>query len=81
MTCVHPAHRRGGLARELYERFFALAEEDGRTMVSAITAPVNERSIAFHTAMGFTVTDPIPGYDGPGDVKVHFARPLGPAFP
>ena len=78
---VHPDHRRGGLARELYQRFFALATADGRTVVSAITAPVNERSIAFHAAMGFTVTDPIPGYDGPGDVKVHFERRLGPAFP
>ena len=76
---VNPAHRRGGLARELYQRFFALAAADGRTIVRAITAPVNERSIAFHTAMGFTVTDPITGYDGPGDLKVRFERPLTPA--
>ena len=69
------------MARELYERFFALAAENGRTVVSAITAPANERSIAFHAAMGFTVTGPIRGYDGPGDVKVRFERRLGPAFP
>ena len=73
---IHPAHRRGGLARVLYERFFALAAADGRTVVSAVTAPVNERSIAFHTALGFTVSDPLSGYDGPGDVKVHFERSL-----
>ena len=73
---VHPDRRGDGLARTLYERFFALAAADGRTVVRAVTAPVNAPSIAFHTAMGFTVTGPIPGYDGPGDVKVRFERPL-----
>jgi len=73
---VHPEHRRGGLARLLYERFFALAAADGRTVVRAVTAPANARSIAFHTALGFTVTDPVQGYDGPGDVKVLFERAL-----
>jgi ribosomal protein S18 acetylase RimI-like enzyme len=73
---VHPAHRRGGLARVLYKRFFALAAADGRTVVRAVTSPVNARSIAFHTALGFTASDPLPGYDGPGDVKVRFERPL-----
>jgi ribosomal protein S18 acetylase RimI-like enzyme len=74
---VHPERRGEGLARVLYERFFALAAADGRTVVSAVTAPVNARSIAFHTALGFSVTDPMAGYDGPGDVKVHFERHLG----
>jgi ribosomal protein S18 acetylase RimI-like enzyme len=73
---VHPGHRRGGLARVLYERFFALATADGRTVVRAVTGPANARSIAFHTALGFTVSDPVPGYDGPGDVKVRFERSL-----
>ena len=73
---VHPGHRRGGLARLLYERFFALAAAHGATVVSAVTAPVNERSIAFHAALGFTVSDPVAGYDGPGDVKVRFERSL-----
>jgi ribosomal protein S18 acetylase RimI-like enzyme len=73
---VHPDHRRSGLARVLYERFFEVAAADSRTVVRAVTAPVNERSIAFHRALGFTVSDPVPGYDGPGDVKVRFERPL-----
>ena len=71
---VHPGHRRDGLARVLYERFFAMAAADGRTVVRAVTSPVNARSIAFHTALGFTVSEPTPGYDGPGDVKVRFER-------
>jgi ribosomal protein S18 acetylase RimI-like enzyme len=74
---VHPDYRGGGLARRLYERFFALAAADGRTVVRAVTSPANAASIAFHTALGFTVTDPRPGYDGPGDVKVRFERYLG----
>jgi ribosomal protein S18 acetylase RimI-like enzyme len=73
---VHPGYRRGGLARLLYERFFALAAAHGRTVVSAVTSPVNERSIAFHAALGFTVSDPVAGYDGPGDLKVRFERAL-----
>ena len=73
---VHPDHRRDGLARVLYERFFAMAAADGRTVVRAVTSPVNARSIAFHAALGFTVSDQAPGYDGPGDVKVRFERSL-----
>ena len=75
---VHPGQRGSGVARRLYERFFALAAADGRTVVRAVTAPVNAASIAFHTALGFTVTGPLPGYDGPGDVKVRFERALWP---
>ena len=73
---VHPSLRGNGLARTLYERFFALARADARQRVSAITAPQNAGSIAFHTAMGFTVTPPIPDYDGAGSAKVLFQRSL-----
>jgi predicted GNAT superfamily acetyltransferase len=73
---VNPGHRGQGLARVLYERFFALAAADGRTLVSAVTAPVNAASIAFHAALGFTVSAPVTAYDGPGDAKVHFDRLL-----
>jgi ribosomal protein S18 acetylase RimI-like enzyme len=69
---VDPALRGNGLARVLYERFFALAAADGRRVVRAITAPHNVGSIAFHTAMGFTVTPPIPNYDGEGSPKILF---------
>ena len=73
---VDPARRGNGLARTLYERFFALAAADARSVVRAITAAQNTQSIAFHTAMGFTVTDPIPDYDGDSVPKVLFERPL-----
>jgi predicted GNAT superfamily acetyltransferase len=73
---VHPLFRGNGLARVLYQRFFELAAADGRRVVTAVTAPRNTGSIAFHTAMGFTVTEPIPGYDGPSSGKVVFERRL-----
>ena len=75
-TGVDPALRGRGVARDLYERFFAMAAADGRSVVRAITSPVNSGSIAFHAAMGFTVTGPVPDYDGPGDAKMVFERGL-----
>jgi predicted GNAT superfamily acetyltransferase len=74
---VNPRVRGNGLARQLYERFFGLAVADGRRVVRAVTAPHNSVSIAFHTAMGFTVTAPIADYDGPSSPKVLFQRRLG----
>lgn len=73
---VAPAARREGLARLLYEEFFALARADGRRVVSAVTAPVNSGSIAFHRSLGFTVTGPVPDYDGPGRDFIVFERAL-----
>jgi L-amino acid N-acyltransferase YncA len=49
---------------------------DGRHVIRAVTAPQNSVSIAFHTAMGFTVTEPIPDYDGPSSGKVVFEHRL-----
>jgi predicted GNAT superfamily acetyltransferase len=72
---VDPLLRGNGLARLLYERFSGLAAADGRRVVRAITAPQNGASIAFHAAMGFTVTGPVPDYDGPSSSKVVFERP------
>jgi len=73
---VAPALRGLGVARRLYEEFFAMARADGRTVVSAITAPVNATSIAFHRSMGFTVTGPVPDYEGPGRDYMLFTRAL-----
>ena len=74
---VHPDLRGAGLARTLYTRFFDTVRAAGRTKVSAVTAPVNQRSIAFHTAMGFTVAS-VPDYDGPGVDRVAFHLELAP---
>lgn len=76
---VSPDHRRAGLARQLYARFFELARADGRDLVRAITPPRNEVSIAFHSSLGFTVTGPVPDYHGPGADRVLFERRLDAA--
>lgn len=73
---VSPAVRGSGLGRELYAAFFALARADGRREVSAITSPRNTGSIAFHRALGFTVTGPVPDYNGPGRDMIVFHRAL-----
>lgn len=71
---VRPDLRAAGLGRELYERFFALARAHGRSVVSAITSPVNERSIAFHRQLGFDVRGPVHGHDGPDTSLMVFSR-------
>ena len=76
---VHPDHRRGGTANDLYERFSTLAGAAGCTAVRAITGAINEGSIAFHRRIGFTVSEPIDGYHGPGTRLVTFTRPVSPA--
>ena len=52
---VHPAWRRAGLASDLYRRFFSIVRAAGRPVVRAVTGPANLSSIAFHTAIGFTM--------------------------
>jgi L-amino acid N-acyltransferase YncA len=73
---VTPDARGHGLGGALYREFFAFARADGRRVVSAVTAPVNSDSIRFHRSMGFTVTGPVPDYDGPGHDLVVFERLL-----
>ncbi len=73
---VAPAARHLGLARMLYEEFFALARADGRRAVSAVTSPGNDGSVRFHQAMGFTVAGPLADYHGPGRDRLVFSRDL-----
>jgi N-acetylglutamate synthase-like GNAT family acetyltransferase len=82
---VHPAYRKHGVARALYEEFFAAVETLGCRIVRSVTSPVNKNSIAFHRCMGFFVNDNeklvdgIPvfeGYDGRGEDRVLFSKIL-----
>jgi ribosomal protein S18 acetylase RimI-like enzyme len=73
---VDPGTRQRGLGRVLYEAFFALARADGRSEVRAVTSPANTGSVAFHQSMGFAVTGPVPGYNGPGRDFIVFHRSL-----
>ncbi|MBB5938265.1 GNAT family N-acetyltransferase [Streptomyces zagrosensis] len=82
---VHPKLRHQGVARQLYERFFAQAAAAGRQEVRAIVSPANKPSIAFHRAMGFEPdagdyeSNGVPvhrDYDGPGHDRISFRRLL-----
>lgn len=82
---VHPDFRKKGLGEALYERFFELCQQQGRTIVRASTSPVNKGSITFHQRMGFLiepgdgVIDGIPvtlDYNRPDDHKVLFTKYL-----
>jgi GNAT superfamily N-acetyltransferase len=52
MIGVHPAFRRLGFGRRLYERFFVTAQMGGRRYVRVVSPP-SDQSIDFHRAMGF----------------------------
>jgi ribosomal protein S18 acetylase RimI-like enzyme len=71
---VDPSRRGAGLGRALYDRFFEAVRP--RTTVRAVTAPVNERSVAFHRAIGFDVEGVDDDYDGPGKARVLFVKRL-----
>jgi ribosomal protein S18 acetylase RimI-like enzyme len=71
---VDPAERGSGIGRELYERFFAAVAP--RTTVRAVTSPLNERSVAFHEALGFEVERVDEDYDGRGEARVLLKKRL-----
>jgi predicted GNAT superfamily acetyltransferase len=82
---VAPEARQHGLARALYERFFADSHAAGCRRVGCVTGPGNRASVAFHRRMGFEITtgDQIidgiavhSGYDGAGRDRVVFQRAI-----
>lgn len=52
---VAPQFRHQGLGRHLYEMFFDLARDDGRSTIRCISSPSNRQSIAFHRRLGFAL--------------------------
>jgi ribosomal protein S18 acetylase RimI-like enzyme len=73
---VAPSHRGSGIGRELYERFFTVAREHGRSSVRCVTSPVNEGSVAFHESLGFVAESVAKDYDGPGEDRVLLVKLL-----
>jgi ribosomal protein S18 acetylase RimI-like enzyme len=73
---VSPGHRGRGVGRLLYERFFDAARAGSRSVVRCVTAPVNERSVAFHRALGFEVDEVAENYDGRGGDRVLMSKQL-----
>jgi ribosomal protein S18 acetylase RimI-like enzyme len=73
---VDPSRRGSGLGRQLYERFFEAVAP--RTIVRAVTSPLNTGSVAFHRAMGFEVERIDDAYDGQGQARVLLVKRLPP---
>lgn len=82
---VHPAHRKSGIGRLLYERFYEACRAQNRSIVKSCTSPVNKLSIGFHLKMGFGIEpgdgmiDGLPvmlHYLGKDNPKVRFIRKL-----
>jgi ribosomal protein S18 acetylase RimI-like enzyme len=71
---IRPDLRSGGLATDLYERFFAQARQAGRTIVTAVTSSTNTGSVVFHRRMGFAIMGPVANYHGPGQDRYVFER-------
>jgi ribosomal protein S18 acetylase RimI-like enzyme len=71
---VDPRLRGSGFGRRLYERFFEAVAP--RSIVRAVTSPVNERSVAFHRALGFEVERVDDSYDGRGEARVLLVKQL-----
>lgn len=87
MVGTSPNHRRMGLGRALYERFFEDVRSRGVRRVTAVTWPGNRASVDFHRALGFTPADgtgtqrlygtpAYPDYDAEGEDRVVFNREL-----
>ncbi len=73
---VSPEHRGGGVGRTLYERFFAEARGEGRSVVRCVTSPSNVDSVTFHERLGFEVDRVVEDYDGPGEDRVLLLKRL-----
>ena len=71
---VAPGERGAGIARSLYKRFFDSVAP--RTVVRAVTSPVNEQSVAFHHALGFDIERVDTDYDGLGEARVLLVKHL-----
>jgi L-amino acid N-acyltransferase YncA len=75
VAAVRSGERGMGLARALYDAFESLARERGAVALKAITNRANHGSIAFHRALGFSVSE-VPGYSVSGEPRVVFHREL-----
>ncbi|WP_221568909.1 GNAT family N-acetyltransferase [Alkalihalobacillus sp. TS-13] len=80
---VHPDYRKHNIGKQLYEEFYKTALKEDRSIVRAVTSPVNKVSVAYHTKMGFEIKDgdkEIDGisvfsdYDGQGQDRVLFVK-------
>ena len=70
---VHPSHRKIGVGRLLYQRFYDFCMDKNRSIVKSCTSPINKLSIDFHLRMGFTI-EPGDGIVDGVPVTMNFLR-------
>ncbi|WP_371068539.1 N-acetyltransferase family protein [Sediminibacillus sp. JSM 1682029] len=82
---VDPEYRNRHIGTQLYERFFQTASSYDRSVIKAVTSPINKASIAYHTRLGFAVEtgdkqidgiDIHSNYDGNKKDRVLFCKKL-----
>ncbi len=82
---VHPDWRKQEIGRSLYQEFCSSAKAKGCRKISAVTLPLNERSVAFHLKMGFRPKSAVheindisvfKDYDGAGEDRVLFEKEI-----
>lgn len=78
---VDPLKHGQGVGRALYRAFIDLAAKNGRHVVRSVTSPENTRSRAFHSSLGFSASEVIADYDGPGLARVEFSMRTATASP
>lgn len=87
MVATSPNHRRSGLGRALYERFFEDVRARGVRRVTALSWPGSRVSVGFHRALGFQIDDgpgtqrlygtpAYPDHDAEGEDRVVFSREI-----
>jgi len=69
LLCVHPNHRREGVASNLLEKFINEVKKKEIERISLITKPVNRRAISFYKKHGF-INRKRPGTYKVGDINV-----------
>jgi ribosomal protein S18 acetylase RimI-like enzyme len=74
-VAVRDGRRGAGLASRLYEQFEQLVRLRGAVALKAITDPSNERSIAYHQALGFSTRE-VADYTLTGGPRVVFYKQL-----
>lgn len=74
---VHPNHRKIGVGRLLYQKFYDFCIAKSRSIVKSCTSPINKLSIDFHLRMGFVI-EPGDGIVDGVPVTMNFLRKNDP---
>lgn len=75
-VATHPDHRRQGVAYALMRTALLQARQARLARVTLEVRPDNREALALYEKLGFSTTDRIPSYYGPGDDALVLVLPL-----